>query len=89
MKDHVEEEALNSDLPPNLGVVRKKGIYDLKDHVEEKLLNSNLPPNLRVVKKNPPTKNRLNQTHISLCLFAPPRRGKIKHHWGNKKSAKW
>jgi hypothetical protein len=31
-------------------------------------------------------KKRLSQIHISLCLIAPPRGGKARHHWGSKRN---
>jgi hypothetical protein len=72
----------------------EENVYKLRDHVGEKALNSNLPLELKLVKKNSYckfsqslAKKCLGRIHISLCHVALPRRGKTRHHWGNKRTS--
>jgi hypothetical protein len=71
----------------------KVSICELEDHVGEKGWSSNWPTKLGAAKKKSSSKfsqslakKHLNRICVSLCPITLPRRGKTRHHWGNKRS---
>jgi hypothetical protein len=85
---------MHENIPPHIQKQNyEKCIYELEDPIREEALGSNLSPKLGLAKKNSSckfsqslVKKCLNWTCISLCHVASPRRGKTRHHWGNKRN---